>query len=143
MSTYSAYRYLEAFSEPFGADRLLPRLFSRLTQVDALTAALNVELGAFHSEDLRADAQDDGSEDDVRYFLWDFEAEEPSFQIGRALTLFARIGIVKPDLAPETIAATAEPSPKSLSRKPSCELVRQLSDSYLSVDEIDTPVHMP
>ena len=139
-----AYRYLEAFTEPFSADRLLPRLFSRLTQVDALTVALNIELNAFHSEELRADAQDDGSEDDgseddVRYFLW----EEPLFQIGRALTLFARVGIIKPDLAPKTISATAEPSPKLLSRKPSCELVRQLSDSYLSVDEIDTPVHMP
>lgn len=86
--------YLEAFAQVFSAARLLPRLFNRLVQVDAISA-LNEELAAFHREGLRADGDDDGTETDCRYFLWDLEGQEPTFRLSRALLLFSRAGVVK------------------------------------------------
>merc|ERR1711920_545702 len=87
--------YLEAFASAFAADRLLPRMFSRLIQNDALIAALNVELAAVHREGLRADEDDDGYEEDCRHFVWDLEAATPTFRLRRAALLFHRIGILK------------------------------------------------
>lgn len=87
--------YLEAFASAFAAERLLPRVFSRLVQVDALTAALNVELAAFHGEGRRADALDDGSEQDCRYFVWDLESQPPTFRLRRFALLMERVGVLK------------------------------------------------
>jgi len=90
--------YLEAFASAFTAQRLLPRLFNRLVQSDELTAALNVELRSFHHEGLRTDADDDGSETDCRYFLWNLDEAQPTFRLSRAVTLFQRVGFVKQEL---------------------------------------------
>merc|ERR1712048_971135 len=87
--------YLEAFADVFSATRLLPRLFTRLVQSDELTAALNEELAAFHRDGLCADSDDDGSETDCRYFLWDLQGQQPMFRTSRALLLFKRVGVVK------------------------------------------------
>jgi len=107
-------RYLEGFAAPFAAARLLPRLVSRIFQDDALLAALNIELRALKSEGLRIegdnddDAYEEGQSLDVRFWLWDLDAEpEPAFRLPRAIVLFSRIGFVKASLTPRLVNSSA------------------------------------
>jgi hypothetical protein len=151
--------YLEGFAQPFAAHRLLPRLVSRLTQSDSMTAALNAQLLALQSAGLRVDDGEGSLEDDdVRYWLWDLEAEpEPAFRLERALLLFGELGVVKPALVPQLVPVAAQgqeqeetiaPLSRCLSRQHSAaeressfELVRQTSEKSLSADEIQNPIH--
>jgi len=138
----AAQPYMEAFASAFSPARFLPRLFSRFAQVDALAAALSEELKAFHAEGFRADAEDDGSEEDCRFFLWDLEAQpEPSFRLSRAIILFSRVGIVKPALAPELIKASDVEGPSELvqvDRSQSVALLRSVTNNLLSEEERET-----
>lgn len=81
--------YLEQFARIFSAEVFLPRAFSRISQDDALFAAIQF----VYERTIRTALSSDGPEiEDVRQWIWDLETN--TFDVERAVQIFEQVGLV-------------------------------------------------